>query len=265
VTVPLNQNQNDALVSFTYNVGGSNFLKSTLLRLLNERDYAAVPAELKKWTKARENGQLVDLSGLVKRRAAEAELFERPVPNSDGAVAQSLSGVFGQAFGAVEYSVPGILEPLAQRTPRTCWATVITMMYSWRHQQSIDPGAVLATAGSQYVDMYNQDRVLDATAAGFLYQALGLVPITSFNPTIEGWESLLRKYGPLYVDVGYGTSATTHAIIVTGISGDGSAGGTSVTYVDPIGGRTVIRKFSEFLSEYEAPGAVNNWPHVIVH
>ncbi len=122
MTVPLNQDQNDALVSFAYNVGGSNFLKSTLLRLLNERDYAAVPAELKKWTKARENGQLVDLPGLVKRRAAEAELFDRPVPNSDGAVAQSLSGVFGQAFGAVEYSVPGILEPLAQRTPRTCWA-----------------------------------------------------------------------------------------------------------------------------------------------
>lgn len=89
VTVALNQNQNDALVSFVYNVGPGNFGKSTLLKLLNKGDYASVPAELKKWTKARVEGKLVDLPGLVKRRAAEAELFERAV---GAAKAQSMSG-----------------------------------------------------------------------------------------------------------------------------------------------------------------------------
>lgn len=87
VTVTLNQNQNDALVSFVYNVGGTNFQKSTLLRLLNQGDYGAVPTEMKKWTKARQNGTLVDLPGLVRRRAAEAELFQKPVT----ATAKSLS------------------------------------------------------------------------------------------------------------------------------------------------------------------------------
>jgi hypothetical protein len=37
-----------------------------------------VPKELRKWTKARQNGTLVDLPGLVKRRNGEAELFQRP-------------------------------------------------------------------------------------------------------------------------------------------------------------------------------------------
>lgn len=78
VTVALNQNQNDALVSFVYNVGGNNFQKSTLLRLLNQGNYGAVPTEMKKWTKARQNGKLVDLPGLVRRRDAEAELFQKP-------------------------------------------------------------------------------------------------------------------------------------------------------------------------------------------
>ena len=95
VTVPLNQNQNDALVSFVYNVGDGNFQKSTLLRLLNQGNYAAVPAELKKWTKARQNGKLIDLPGLVKRRAAEAELFQK----SEAATAQSMS------TSAVDYEV----------------------------------------------------------------------------------------------------------------------------------------------------------------
>jgi GH24 family phage-related lysozyme (muramidase) len=79
VSVDLNQNQNDALVSFAYNVGAANFRQSSLLRLLNQGNYAAVPGELKKWTKARQNGVLVDLPGLVNRRNAEADLFQKPV------------------------------------------------------------------------------------------------------------------------------------------------------------------------------------------
>ncbi len=264
VAVPLNQNQNDALVSFAYNVGGANFRKSTLLRLLNEGDYEAVPTELRKWTKARKDGQMVDLPGLVKRRAAEAELFARAPATSNGSAAQSLS-VSGQAFGAVHYAIPGTFKVVAQTTGRTCWAAVVTMMASWRHQKSLDTRTVLAKAGQPYVDRYEWDQSLDAEGAKLLYDALGLVTITSFNPTIEAWESLLRKYGPLYVDVGSGSSTMTHAVVVTAISGDGTAGGTSITVADPDGGTTTERKFSEFLAEYESPTAVNNWPHVIVH
>lgn len=38
VKVALNQNQFDALVSFEFNVGYGNFSKSTLLKLLNEKN-----------------------------------------------------------------------------------------------------------------------------------------------------------------------------------------------------------------------------------
>jgi lysozyme len=74
VKVPLNQNQFDALVSWTYNLGEGSLASSTMLKLLNQGDYASVPAQMMRWTKA--NG--VDLPGLVRRRQAEAELFARP-------------------------------------------------------------------------------------------------------------------------------------------------------------------------------------------
>jgi GH24 family phage-related lysozyme (muramidase) len=89
VHVALNQNQFDALVSFVYNIGPDNFKRSTLLRLLNQGNYASAPVEMRKWVKARQNGALVDLPGLVKRRAAEADLFQKPV--AVNGTAQSLT------------------------------------------------------------------------------------------------------------------------------------------------------------------------------
>ena len=99
VTVPLNQNQFDALVSFVYNVGPGAFEKSTLLKVLNQGKYDSVPTELKKWTKARQNGQLVDLPGLVKRRAAEADLFVK----AEAVTAQSFSGGLGPSSDGYEF------------------------------------------------------------------------------------------------------------------------------------------------------------------
>lgn len=71
VTVPLNQNQFDALVSFIFNVGGGNFAKSTLLKKLNKKDYAGAADEFPKWNKG--GGKV--LGGLVTRRKDERDLF----------------------------------------------------------------------------------------------------------------------------------------------------------------------------------------------
>lgn len=71
VTVPINQNQFDALVSFTYNLGWGSLKNSTLLRLLNKKDYTGASKEFEKWNKA---GGTV-LNGLTKRRKAEKKLF----------------------------------------------------------------------------------------------------------------------------------------------------------------------------------------------
>ena len=72
VDVPLLQNQFDALVAWVYNLGPTNLRESTLLRVLNEENYAQVPSEIKRWNRAGGNV----LEGLVRRREAEALLFQ---------------------------------------------------------------------------------------------------------------------------------------------------------------------------------------------
>jgi len=257
VKVDLNQNQFDALVSFTYNVGPGAFSQSTLLKVLNEGKYDAVPAEIKKWTKGRLNGQLVDLPGLVTRRNEEAALFCTPV-----STAQSFS-VYSSPFSGVNYTVPGIVAEIKQPTPNTCWAAVMTIMTCWKNNQSKGIRDTLAGIGQTYVQMFDADRGLDSNTAGKLYADAGMESIISFNPTIEGWEGLLKQYGPLYVDIGRGNTVT-HAVIVTAIIGDGTRENTSISYLDPIEGRKFTVNFGTFLRMYEAENAVR-WPYTIVH
>lgn len=68
----INQNQFDALVSFTYNLGAANLKKSTLLKKVNKNpNDLSIEAEFLKWNKA--GGRV--MAGLTRRRKAEAELY----------------------------------------------------------------------------------------------------------------------------------------------------------------------------------------------
>ncbi len=84
VTVPINENQFGALVSFAFNIGLSAFRKSSLLKKLNAGQYGKVPTEMLRWNKA---GGVV-LPGLTARRAAEGYLWgkkpcspKKPLPD----------------------------------------------------------------------------------------------------------------------------------------------------------------------------------------
>jgi lysozyme len=76
LTVPVSQHQFDALVSHTYNTGGSN----RLFQLVNRR---APASEIRSWFETRYiTGGGVRLQGLVRRRKAEADLFfSQPWPH----------------------------------------------------------------------------------------------------------------------------------------------------------------------------------------
>lgn len=77
----LNDHQYDALTSFAYNVGLGNFRKSTLLRLINSGITARedITNQFMRWVYA--GGK--KLTGLVRRRTAEAELYFLPIVPSN--------------------------------------------------------------------------------------------------------------------------------------------------------------------------------------
>jgi lysozyme len=72
VETELKQHQFDALVSWTFNLGPGNLEESTLLNRINYGPLSDVPFQIQRWTRA--GGKV--LEGLVKRRAAEAALWQ---------------------------------------------------------------------------------------------------------------------------------------------------------------------------------------------
>jgi len=79
VTSEITQNQFDALVSFSYNLGWGALKKSTLLKKVNKDPHdPTIKDEFLKWVNA--GGK--KLKGLVLRREAEVELYFSHAPTS---------------------------------------------------------------------------------------------------------------------------------------------------------------------------------------
>jgi GH24 family phage-related lysozyme (muramidase)/peptidoglycan hydrolase-like protein with peptidoglycan-binding domain len=79
VKVALNQNQFDALMDWTYNLGPArlNEKNCTWLRELNAGNFKDVPQNLLSWNKAKQDGIIVELPGLTTRRKDEGDLFKK--------------------------------------------------------------------------------------------------------------------------------------------------------------------------------------------
>jgi lysozyme len=104
VKVPLSDNQFAALVSFAFNVGETNFNKSTLLKKLNKGDYDSVPAELMKWVHSKGKR----LSGLVNRRTQEGALWGKETVSWGAGILATLGTVFS-GTGPIQWALAVVI------------------------------------------------------------------------------------------------------------------------------------------------------------
>lgn len=143
VKVPLSQRQYDALASWTFNLGVGNLRSSTLLKVINRRDYEGVPEQIVRWNKVKVDGKFKVSRGLVRRRTAEAAMFAMDAPfASDGGEpmvqkpravdegtkplkkSRTLWGAGAAAIGATLTATAEQLQPLVGTVPQLEWAAV---------------------------------------------------------------------------------------------------------------------------------------------
>lgn len=120
VTVEINQNEFDAMVSLAYNIGAAGFAKSTVLKRLNKGDRSGAAKAFEMW---KSGGGRV-LPGLVSRRKREAALFLKPVekpqePIMPQAVTETketskpiVAAVAATVSSVATVSAPAVVPPL---------------------------------------------------------------------------------------------------------------------------------------------------------
>jgi hypothetical protein len=158
----------------------------------------------------------------------------------------------------VPYRVPGLIVPLKQPSGMACWATSYTIMVSWRRQQCLAIRDAVAELGPKWLAYYDKntgtspyDNIEFARTARLSYE-----PLMSFS--IDGWASLLRRHGLLWLSYGWEAAGLNglpvrgrHIIIISGLEGDGSPDGTRVVYIDPGDGQSHVEPFMTFVADYE--------------
>jgi hypothetical protein len=157
------------------------------------------------------------------------------------------------AYTALNYTVPGIVPTIAQPSSMACWATVYTMLYAWKQQQSYGIEAALRDLGPHWLNVYRNNTGLLGDEKQNFINAAGLVAEPPMNPTVAEWERMLRAYGPLWLTTNElpNTGWAIHARVLIGIHGDGTPTGTQFKIIDPAGGRQYDESIATFLPKYE--------------
>jgi len=118
VKVNLSQEQFDALVSWTFNLGAGALQSSKLLVLLNAGDYDSVPDEMLRWCKRKDpkTGLLVVDAGLLARRRAEGSIWNsgHDHPQTVALVSDAeVADVTQKALGLITFEEPEDVGPHA--------------------------------------------------------------------------------------------------------------------------------------------------------
>jgi lysozyme len=169
VTVEINQNEFDAMVSLAYNIGAAGFARSSVLRRLNKGDRKGAEQAFHLWNKG--GGRV--LAGLVSRRMREAALFLKPVEKPEepfmpqAVVASSepakpatvATGAAGAAVVATQV-IPGLPVPSVppeitdSLTNVSAWKGIGEQLWTlkdWAHSQPMLAGAVSLSITAFYL------------------------------------------------------------------------------------------------------------------
>jgi len=140
-----------------------------------------------------------------------------------------------------------------------CWATVYTMMKSWKDQASYPIRDAVGAVGIKWRDYYDASfatppQGLPSSEFGPFLVAARMSHEPMMNLTIEGWVSLLRRHGLLWIGASVTINPNTglHSRILEGMAGDGTPNGTTMNMIDPDGGRQYVEPFMVFLAKYES-------------
>jgi hypothetical protein len=162
------------------------------------------------------------------------------------------------------YTAPGKIPLLQQENTNACWATVVTMLISWKEQKEYSVEDVLKLAGNDYVKLFDREKGLSACgkkdcpspSVEDLLKKLSLRAEAPQSFTEKGWLELLKNYGPLWITSQVEIKKenkvilASHARILFGMRNDENKN-IFMKVIDPFTGTSQEEKFEDFVRDYE--------------
>jgi len=148
------------------------------------------------------------------------------------------------------------VHPLRQSSGMSCWATVYTMLKSWRENADLSVKAVVAGLGSPWDDYYLRETGLPGGMEREFVETTGLQSRPPANYTLPAYLEMLQLHGPLWIITGDGISA--HARLLVGIYGNWKAEGigayqeTLFEFIDPATGTYQYESALDFSRKFES-------------
>lgn len=155
---------------------------------------------------------------------------------------------------AVDYTVPGTVPRLKQDKTMACWATTTAILVSWKEKKTVDTPKLVARLSGKFQVIYETNAGLLPKDQPDLLKEAGMRQEAPQNYTVDGWVSLLKSHGPLWVTTAIGAAKpfAVHARVLIAIKGDGTPGGTTLRIVDPGDGSESTATVAAFARQMEA-------------
>lgn len=158
------------------------------------------------------------------------------------------------------FNVPGVKPVMAQPSTMACWATVYTMMRSWKDQQSYTILEALTAVGPKWVKIYQANTGLPSGDFAPFLQAAGMAKEPMMNPASFRWGELMSSKGLLWIGALSANvpGAGLHSRIIEGLTTDAKSAKTikELHIMDPWLGRRYKESFADFTAKFE--GAIRS-------
>jgi hypothetical protein len=130
--------------------------------------------------------------------------------------------------GATPVDVVYQVTPMTQPAAHACWATAFAVLINYRDGSNLTPADVSNAVGVDISDVESWQDVTDAASHFDLHES------GSACMDVQAWARLLADNGPLWICVHSGS----HAVVLSGVHGDGTPEGTTFYFADPLYGST---------------------------
>jgi hypothetical protein len=132
---------------------------------------------------------------------------------------------------SIDFVVPGIIQPIRQIGP-TCWAAASVILRSWKKQsRSLQVRDEIVKIGQEWLNYYDLGTGLPFNRHQQFAEAAGMRVKPPASYTVGDLRRLLLRPSPIYVAFTMSITAA-HAVVIIGMSGDGTSVGTDLIIHD---------------------------------